>query len=192
MLHADTRLTIARDKVFAGHLSSLPPGLVREKLKCRPRPAAQRIGIIRIQEVLPKTRDRLVTIGADAPLTEAAEFLFEPTCRMIVVCDPAGIMMGVITRTDIIRQIRHCQGCTCATQCMMIMTRQVISCELDDDLDKTWATMKEKELHSVPVIDSGGRPIGLLSARDALESLLASVEYEEDLLREHVMGVGYR
>ena len=52
--------------------------------------------------------------------------------------------------------------------------------------------MKKKQLHSVPVIDSRQRPIGLLSARDALETLLASVEYEEDVLRDYVAGIGYR
>jgi predicted transcriptional regulator len=74
----------------------------------------------------------------------------------------------------------------------MIMTRQVMSCRRDDRLHEVWAVMKEKQLHSVPVIDSGQRPIGLLSARDALETLLAYVEYEEDLLRDYVMGLGYR
>jgi CBS domain-containing protein len=194
MLQADTRLAMTLNKVStnAHYPSSLPPQPAQGKLTWQDGTTANRTGIIRIHELLPKARDRLVTIGADAPLTEAAEFLFEPTCRMIVVCDPAGVMMGVITRTDIIRQIRHCNGCACATQCMTIMTRQVISCEPNDHLDKIWATMKEKELHSIPVVDSGGRPIGLLSARDALESLLASVEYEEGLLRDHVMGVGYR
>jgi CBS domain-containing protein len=150
------------------------------------------MAIILIESVLPKARDRLVTIGGNAPLTEAAELLFEPSCRTVVVCDPAGAMMGVITRTDIIRQIRSCQGCACATPCMMIMTRHVVCCRPDDHLDDMWAVMREKQLHSIPVIDPRRRPIGLLSARDALETLLTAVEYEEGLLRDYVMGVGYR
>jgi len=154
--------------------------------------SAQGMGAVRVQDLLARARDRLVTIDAGVPLTEAAEFLFAPDCRMIVVCDPAGVMMGVITRTDVIRQIRHCQGCACATQCRMIMTKEVVACQPDDRLDETWAAMKEKELFSIPVIDPERRPIGLLSARDALESLLASVEYEEGLLRDYVMSVGYR
>jgi CBS domain-containing protein len=151
-----------------------------------------RIGILTIQSALPKARDRLVTIGADAALTEAAELLFEPTCRMVVVCDATGIMVGVITRTDIIRQIRHCQGCACTTSCITIMRRHVISCRPDDALHDVWTVMKERQLHSIPVTDPRRRPIGLLSARDALEALLASVEYEESLLRDYVTGIGYR
>lgn len=194
MPQAETRSAMGLDKISTDQYrpSSVPPWPSQEKLKWPHDLTVKRAGIIRIQELLPTARDRLVTIGANAPLTEAAEFLFEPTCRMIVVCDHAGVMMGVVTRTDVIRQIRHCQGCACATQSMMIMTRQVISCQLNDRLDEIWAVMKEKALHSVPVVDTRRRPIGLLSARDALEAVLASLEYEEGLLRDYVMSVGYR
>jgi len=40
-------------------------------------------------------------------------------------------------------------------------------------------------------IDQSSRPIGVLNARDALEVLREEVEYEEVLLREYVMCVGW-
>lgn len=43
----------------------------------------------------------------------------------------------------------------------------------------------------VPVIDEALRPIGMLDARDALRALLTDERYEEALLRDYVMGVGY-
>ncbi len=147
--------------------------------------------IIFTEAVLPKARDRLAMIDAHAPLTEAAALLFEPSCRLVVVCNPAGAMIGVITRTDIIRRIRDCEGCVCATPCMMVMTAHVVSCRPADRLNDVWAIMKERKLHSVPVVDTDRRPIGLLSARDVLEALLAVVEYEERLLKDYVMGLGY-
>lgn len=194
MLQVDPHSAMDSNEVSADRHrpSSLPLGPPQETSKWRPAGAAKGTGIIRVERVLPKARDRLVTIDADAPLTEAAQLLFEPSCRMVVVCDPVDVMIGVITRTDVIRQIRHCQGCTCVTRCMIIMTRRVICCRPDDRLDDVWTVMKEKELYSIPVIDSRRRPIGLLSARDALEALLTAVEYEEGLLRDYVMGVGYR
>ena len=42
------------------------------------------------------------------------------------------------------------------------------------------------------MVDAERKPIGLLFARDALEMLLSEVEYEEELLRDYVMCVGYR
>lgn len=192
MLQTDPHSALGRDKMSAGgHCpASLPPAPPTSKR--RKTGSSQGVGIPLVEIVLPKARDRLVTIGENAPLTEAAELLFEPSCRMVVVCDPANVMMGVITRTDIIRKIRRCQGCACATPCMMTMTRQVIACRPNDRLADMWAVMKDKQLRSIPVIDPRRRPIGLLSARDALDTLLAAVEYEGSLLRDYVMGVGYR
>ena len=191
MLQANPRSAMDLDEVstHTQRPPSLPPWPLQEKSKRRR--GTRGMGIIFIEGVLPKARDRLVTIDADAPLTEAAELLFEPSCRMVVVCDPASAMVGVITRTDIIRQIRYCEGCACATRCRTIMTTRVISCRLDDLMEDAWTVMKDNELHSLPVIDAERRPIGVLSARDALEALLASVEYEEGLLRDYVMCAGY-
>lgn len=148
--------------------------------------------MILVEKILAKARDRLVTIDAETPVTEAAKLLYDPNCRMVVVCDVHGAMIGVVTRTDVVRQIRHCQGCACTTGCVMVMTKQVVSCRLGDSLHQTWRIMKENGLKSVPVIDARGRPIGLLSARDVLEALLAEVEHEGGLLRDYVMCSGYR
>ncbi len=189
MLQIESRSTIDLEVVStrAQQLPSVATWPSHEKPKWQQGDAAKGTGI-HIEELLPKVRDRLVTVGTDAPLTHAADLLFEPSCRTVVVCDSAGIMKGVITRTDIIRQIRHCQGCACTTRCLMIMTTQVISCRPDDRLDDIWAVMREKELHSIPVVDTKLRPLGLLSARDALEALLATAQHEETLLRDYIMG----
>ncbi|HEY5380394.1 MAG TPA: CBS domain-containing protein [Pseudolabrys sp.] len=52
--------------------------------------------------------------------------------------------------------------------------------------------MKERGLKNVPVVDEDSRPIGLLHARDILQVLLNESEDEETLLRDYVMGIGYR
>jgi len=148
--------------------------------------------MIRIDSLLAKVRGRLLVISDDRQLTEAASLLSDNTRHMVVVCDSAGKMAGVITRTDVVRQIRHCQGCACTTACTDVMTRNVVSCRTNDWLHEVWSTMKEKGLHSIPVVDSEHKPVGLLFARDALEMLLSEVEYEEELLKDYVMCVGYR
>jgi CBS domain-containing protein len=148
--------------------------------------------MIRIANVLPSTQERLLLLGDHRQLTDAASLLAEPNRQMVVICDRAGAMVGVVTRTDIVRQIRHCKGCACTTACAMVMSTQVISCRPDDWLHDVWSTMKSKGLHSVPVVDANSRPLGLLSASDALEMLLSEVEEEEELLKDYVMCVGYR
>jgi CBS domain-containing protein len=59
-------------------------------------------------------------------------------------------------------------------------------------LHDIWSIMKDRGLKNIPVVETDSRPIGVLNARDALEVLLEDAEYEEELLRDYVMCVGYR
>lgn len=148
--------------------------------------------MMRIDSMLPAIRRRLIVIGDDRQLTEAAALLSDDARHMAVVCDVDGRMVGVVTRTDIVRQIQSCKGCACTTLCADVMTKAIVSCTPDQVLQDIWATMKQNRLSCVPVIDAERRPLGLLFASDALETLLSEAEYEEELLKDYVMCVGYR
>ena len=72
-----------------------------------------------------------------------------------------------------------------------VMTKAVVHCRPDDILSDIWSVMKRRHLKNVPILDRDSRPIGVLNARDALEALLEELEYQEVLLRDYVMCVGY-
>ena len=145
-----------------------------------------------IEGILPVARERLVTVSNDAPLTEAAKFLDGRHINLVVVCDKGGAMVGIITRTDIIRQMSLCQGCGCTSSVATIMTKDVISCRPDDLLHDVWLIMKEKGLLHVPIVDKDSKPLGVINERDALRVLFEEGVHDESLLRDYVMGVGYR
>ena len=144
-----------------------------------------------VDRVLPMTRTRLVTVGYDAPMLKAAQLL-GGSLDLVVVCGPDGLLKGVITKTDIVRQIGQCHGSSCETAISSVMTRDVAICRPADWLHDVWSIMKERRLKNIPVADAESRPIGVLNARDALEALMLEVEQEETLLRDYVMCVGYR
>jgi CBS domain-containing protein len=72
------------------------------------------------------------------------------------------------------------------------MTRDVTCCRLDDTLENVLTVMNERGLEHIPVIDDASIPSGVVDARDALKALMAQANYNEALLRDYVMGVGYR
>ena len=144
-----------------------------------------------VEQLLPKARERLVTIADDMLLIQAAALLRSGT-DLVIVCSAAGLLSGVITKTDIVNKISHCQGAICITAAAMAMTSEVVLCRPKDSLRDVWASMKERGLKNVPVVDEDSRPIGLLHARDILQVLLTESEDEETLLRDYVMGIGYR
>lgn len=145
-----------------------------------------------VEEIIPVAQQRLVTIRDDAPLLEAAKFLDGRHINLVVVCDQNGAMVGIITRTDVVRMMAVCQGCGCTVPVATVMTKDVIYCHPNYLLRDVWATMKEKNLLHVPIVDENFKPLGVINARDALLVLMEKAEFESSLLRDYVMNVGYR
>lgn len=144
-----------------------------------------------IEALLPTARTRLAVVRDDAPLMEAARLL-SPTLGLVVVCDADGALAGVISKTDVVRQLGSCQGLSCRTAAALVMTREATVCRLQDSLADIWELMKTRGLKHIPVVDDEARPLGVLYAQDALQGLLGEVEQEELLLRDYVLGIGYR
>ena len=144
-----------------------------------------------VERILPAARKRLVTINDDAPVMEAAKLLLDCHTDLLVVRSGDGLIAGVITKTDVVRQMSVCQGSGCTMTASSVMTPTVVHCQPKDVLQNVWSIMKDRGLKNLPVLDRDSRPIGVLNARDALEVLREEVEYEEVLLRDYVMCVGW-
>ncbi|MBW4025187.1 MAG: CBS domain-containing protein [Proteobacteria bacterium] len=143
------------------------------------------------EQMMPKARERLVTISGAAPVKDAAALMAKPHTEIVVVCGGDGGMVGVVTKTDIIGQITRCVGVGCTARVDEIMTQDVVSCRPDQPLLGIWSVMKARGLQRIPVLDGNRKPVGIIYARDALQCLLGKVESDEALLRDYVMGVGY-
>jgi CBS domain-containing protein len=145
-----------------------------------------------VEQILPATREKLLTIRDTAPLMEAATLLNGRNANLVVVCSSDGQMVGVITKTDVVGQISQCRGSSCTMAAAAVMTRDVAYCQPHDLLTDVWTTMKQRGLRHMPVADQELRPIGILNARQTVQALLDEVEHEEQMLVDYVMCVGYR
>jgi CBS domain-containing protein len=100
-------------------------------------------------------------------------------------------MVGVITKTDVVRQIAHCEGVSRTMSAAAVMTRDVTYCHPSDVLQDVLSIMKERGMVHIPIIDQDSRPSGVLNVRDALQVLLGEVDYDRSFIRDYVMGIGY-
>jgi CBS domain-containing protein len=144
------------------------------------------------EQMLPRARERLVMISGSDPVKDAAALMAKPHTDIVVVCGSDGRMVGVLTKTDIVRQITRCAGNGCTARVDTIMTRDVASCQPGEPLQDIWSMMKLRGLQRIPVVDQVGKPVGIIYARDALQALLGEIENDETLLRDYVMNVGYQ
>ncbi len=147
---------------------------------------------MRVESILSVAQQRMITVQADASLVDAAGLLSDTHRALLVVCSGDGAMVGVITKTDVVRQIARCHSAVEKVRVSEVMTQAVTSCRSEDLLHDVLALMKSRGFVHIPIVDLNARPLGVVNARDALQALLREVKDEELLLRAYVMGVGYR
>ena len=144
-----------------------------------------------VRDMLADATTQLVSIAEDADLIDAARLLVTGT-DILVVCNREGILQGVVTKTDIVRQVSLRERAASCGQVATAMTRDVVLCRDTDFLYEVSSRMKERHLKNIPVVDGNNRPIAVLTARAILRVLLGDAEYLEAQLIDYVEGIGYR
>lgn len=144
-----------------------------------------------VEQIADKARARLVKILPGAPALDAAA-LFHGGAEMILACREDGRLSGVVTKSDLMRSFVISGKLDKTISIASIMQREIVSCELENTLEQVWQTLRQNSFRHLPVEDREGNAVGILNACDILGGLLAASESEEELLKEYVMGVGYR
>lgn len=144
-----------------------------------------------VKDILDAARERLITIADSAQLIDAAKILTSGT-DLVIVCNSGGILQGIITKTDVVRQMSVCQGSSCTCAASLVMMNDVVLCRKEDLLKDVSQLMKVRHLKNIPVVDAENRPIGVVTARAILRALLSDAEFEEAQLIGYVKGIGYR
>jgi CBS domain-containing protein len=124
---------------------------------------------MRVEQVM--TRN-IHTCGEDDTLNRATQLMWEHDCGCIPVVDPEKKLLGIITDRDI-AMAAYIQGKRISEiRVGDVMARRVHTCGQDEDTAVAQARMRQYQLRRLPVTDSTGYLIGLLSLNDlALEAL---------------------
>lgn len=113
------------------------------------------------------TRDVRACAIHDA-LNAAARIMWDHDCGCAPVVDAHGKLAGIVTDRDIC-MAAYTQGMPLeAIAVERVMSRKVVSCARGDDLDSAHRLMRTHEIHRIPVVDSRGRPVGILSLSDVI------------------------
>lgn len=126
----------------------------------------------------------LVTAAATTTVSAAARLMREHHVGAVMVVED-GKLVGVFTERDALFRIvaEELDGRT--TQLAAVMTRNPQTIHPDKPFAHALQMMYEGSFRHVPVVEDG-RPIGMVSARDALGPELEAFVYE--LLRQEQIG----
>ena len=118
----------------------------------------------------------VLTCLRETPIQDVARQMSEQDISALVVVNDEGLMIGLISRTDLVnarlyeQYWKHWRGLTAGH----IMITDVVSVHTADTLQQASKLMMERHIHRVVVVeeaDGGLRPIGVLSITDLVRDI---------------------
>lgn len=140
---------------------------------------------MKLRDVLRVKGSHVYTIGPDQTVHDAVAGLMEHRVGALLVVDPRGILVGIISERDVLRECLHRSDRLHAIPVRDAMTRDLITGRPDDEIQHTMGVMTERRVRHLPVIDGSG-VAGLVSIGDMVKACLAEMEYENRYLLEYI------
>ena len=140
---------------------------------------------MKIEEISKLSATGLQTISPDKTVLEASQKLVEFNIGALPVCDAEGGLVGIITDRDILRETAKHGSEAVGNKIAGVMTRNVMTCTADDDIETAMRIMTERRIRHLPVV-AGGDLVDIISIGDLVKSKLDGANEEIRLLRDYV------
>jgi CBS domain-containing protein len=134
-----------------------------------------------IATILARKGMDVFTIRPEQNLREALGLLAQHNIGALVVVDPAGRPVGILSERDIVREAARNERLFAVTV-SGIMTRDVVVGGPQDDLVSVGNTMTEKRIRHLPVVDRG-KLVGMISIGDVVKAQRDQYQGEVDTLQ---------
>jgi CBS domain-containing protein len=135
-----------------------------------------------------KKAHRIVTIGPETTVAEAANILKEEHIGALMVTGDDGALAGIISERDIVRAIPEYGGELFDLAVSRLMTHPVVTCNPKGRVHQIMKTMTANHFRHMPVLEDG-KLIGMISIGDVVKSRVDELEDEEAHMRNFIAGV---
>ncbi len=104
--------------------------------------------------------------GLKATLTEAARIMANNDCGALPIVDDEKKVLGMVTDRDICLAMANANRLPSEIPVEQVMSKKVYACGPDEAIPAALQTMRNKKVRRLPVIDSDGKLVGILSMDD--------------------------
>ena len=118
-----------------------------------------------------------ITCGPEDRLDQAARLMWEHDCGTVMVTEPRGQLVGIITDRDICIAAYTQGKAPSEIRVAEAMANQVHSCRCTDLVEQALVLMARAQVRRLPVVTADNRPIGLLSLNNLIRYCAASDDH---------------
>jgi CBS-domain-containing membrane protein len=130
-----------------------------------------------------------ISFNLDTPISEIAAVIKDKSIGAVPIIDDQNKLIGIVSERDIVTKMVVEARDADLTTAQEIMTKEIISANLDDDLEQTIGVMKSKNIRHMPVTDSDGKLTDFFSIRDFLN---AEIKSNQQVSQKHKNVVKYQ
>ena len=130
-----------------------------------------------------------ISFNLETPISEIAAVIKEKSIGAVPIVDDQNRLIGIVSERDIVTKMVVEARDADLTTAQEIMTKEIISANLDDDLEQTIGVMKSKNIRHMPVTDSDGKLTDFFSIRDFLN---AEIKSNQQVSQKHKNVVKYQ
>ena len=141
---------------------------------------------ISIRNLLDEKGYQIHSVTPDTTVYDAIKLMAELGIGALLVMENDRIA-GIFSERDYTRKIVLNNRSSRDTPVKEIMTVNVISVTADQNIEDCMATMSRFQIRHLPVVEQG-EPVGMLSVKDVLRSLLLEKEFIISQLENYISG----
>ena len=137
-----------------------------------------------IRDILKKKGNKTFTADKGAKIVDIAHILSKENIGAIVVLENEKVE-GILSERDIVRGFTQ-KSSVRNTKVEELMTKNVVTCGLEDNNEDLLTIMVEKHFRHLPVIDDKEKLIGVVSIGDLVRDRTKRLKKEIDQLKNYV------
>ena len=141
---------------------------------------------MKISDVIRYKGTDVVTIKPDESVANLLALLDEHRIGAVVVSSDGSTVDGIVSERDVVRQL-HLTGTSVVDgPVSAIMTSDVTTGTVKDNITDVAATMTELRARHVPILDDDGKLMAIVSIGDIVKHRLSELQSERDQLRDYI------
>ncbi|MEM9421008.1 MAG: CBS domain-containing protein [Pseudomonadota bacterium] len=140
-----------------------------------------------VQRLLDQKGGAIFSIKPEETLKDAVILLGEKRIGALIVTDPHGALVGILSERDIVRKLAKTPGQTLPQRVEEIMTRKVEVCDPTEALVSVLRRMTKGRFRHMPVLKDGNL-LGMVTIGDVVHFRLNELEHEAIQLKQMIVG----
>jgi len=137
-----------------------------------------------VRHLLESKAPEVFAIGPDAPVIDAIRLMAEKRIGAVVVMQ-GGRLAGILSERDYARKIVLQGRSSSTTPVRDIMTADVVTVGLQDNIERCMQIVTERRIRHLPVVD-GDAVLGVVSIGDLVKAVIEDQQLQLDQLQRYI------